>query len=106
MKRKVHSLIDKVYSLRNLELAWEKVKKNRGCQQALVQRMEPIFEPTLLGCNFGYRKGRSPHDAMRKVWRELQDGKVWIVDADLRQFFDTIPQQKLLDLVAEEISDG
>lgn len=167
MKRKVHSLIDKVYGRKNLELAWEKVKRNRGsagvdevsiaafearkdhylevlqqrlregtyqpkpvkrvemgksdggkrqlgiptifdrvCQQALVQRMEPIFEPTFLDCNFGYRKGRSPHQAMRQVWQELQAGKVWIVDADIRQFFDAIDQEKLIDRIAKEISDG
>jgi RNA-directed DNA polymerase len=166
-KKKVHSLIDKVFSRKNLELAWEKVKKNRGsagidevtiaqfearqefyldllhrklregtyrpqpvkrveipkseggvrklgipavldrvCQQALVQRMEPIFEPTFLDSAFGYRRGRSPHEAMRKVWRELNEGNVWIVDADLRQFFDTIDQEQLIDLIAEEISDG
>jgi len=166
-KKKVHSLIDKVFSRKNLELAWEKVKKNRGgagidevtiaqfearqedyldllhrkrrdgtyqpkpvkrveipkseggvrklgipsvldrvCQQALVQRMEPIFEPTFLDSSFGYRKGRSPHEAMRKVWRELNEGNVWRVDADLRQFFDTIEQEKLIDLIAEEIRDG
>jgi RNA-directed DNA polymerase len=166
-KKKVHSLIDKVFSRKNLELAWEKVKKNRGsagidevtiaqfearkeyhldllhrklrdgtyqpkpvkrveipkseggvrklgipsvldrvCQQALVQRMEPIFEPTFLDSSFGYRRGRSPHDAMREVWRELNEGNVWLVDADLRQFFDTIDQEKLIDLIAEEISDG
>ena len=166
-KPKVHSLIDKVYSRKNLELAWEKVKKNRGsagiddvtiaqfearkeeyldllhrklrdgtyrpkpvkrveipkadggvrklgipavldrvCQQALVQRMEGIFEPTFLDSSFGYRPGRSPHEAMRKVWQELNTGYSWIVDADLRQFFDTIDQEKLIDLIAEEISDG
>jgi group II intron reverse transcriptase/maturase len=166
-KNKVHSLIDKVFSRKNLELAWEKVKRNRGsagidevtigefeegkeyylellhrklregtyrpqpvkrvkipksdggvrklgipavmdrvCQQALVQRMEPIFEPTFADCSFGYRKGRSPHDAMRKVWRELSAGNSWIVDADLRQFFDTMDQERLTDLIAEEISDG
>ncbi|MFQ6024806.1 MAG: group II intron reverse transcriptase/maturase [Acidiferrobacterales bacterium] len=167
MKRKVHSLIDKVYSRKNLELAWEKVRKNHGsagvddvtiakfetckdhylgvlhhklregtyrpkpvkrveidksdggkrklgipaifdrvCQQALVQRMEPIFEPGFLECNFGYRKGRSAHGAMRKVWQELQAGKLWVVDADVRQFFDTVDQEKLVDLLAKEISDG
>jgi RNA-directed DNA polymerase len=166
-KKTVHSLIDKVFSRKNLELAWEKVKKNRGsagidevtiaqfearqefyldllhrklregtyrpqpvkrveipkseggvrklgipavldrvCQQALVQRMEPIFEPTFLDSAFGYRRGRSPHDAMRQVWGELNKGNVWIVDADLRQFFDTIDQEQLIDLIAEEISDG
>ena len=43
---------------------------------------------------------------MRKVWQDLNEGNVWIVDADLRQFFDTIDQEKLIDLIAEEISDG
>ena len=166
-KQKVHSLIDKVFSRKNLELAWEKVKKNRGsagiddvtiaafeerkedyldllhrklrdgtyqpkpvkrveigksdggirklgipavldrvCQQALVQRTGPIFEPTFLDSSYGYRPGRSPHEAMRKVWQELNAGYGWIVDADLRQFFDTIDQEKLIDLIAEEISDG
>jgi RNA-directed DNA polymerase len=166
-KQKVHSLIDKVFSRKNLELAWEKVKSNRGsagiddvsiaafearreyyldllhdklrdgtyqpkpvkrveipkaeggvrklgipavldrvCQQALVQRMEPIFEPMFLDSSFGYRRGRSPHDAMRKVWQELNAGCSWIVDADLHQFFDTIDQEKLIDFIAAEISDG
>jgi RNA-directed DNA polymerase len=166
-KQKVHSLIDKVFSRKNLELAWEKVKSNRGsagiddvsiaafearreyyldllhdklrdgtyqpkpvkrveipkaeggvrklgipavldrvCQQALVQRMEPIFEPMFLDSSFGYRRGRSPHDAMRKVWQELNAGCSWIVDADLHQFFDTIDQEQLIDLIAAEISDG
>jgi group II intron reverse transcriptase/maturase len=68
--------------------------------------MEPIFAPQFLDCSFGYREGRSPHDAMRKVWRELQAGDHWIVDADLRAYFDTIDQTKLVDLIAEEISDG
>jgi RNA-directed DNA polymerase len=166
-QRKVHSLIDKVYSRKNLECAWEKVRKNRGSagidevtiakfearkeyylnllhrklrdktyrpkpvkrveipkpegglrklgipavmdrvvQQALVQRMEGIFEVNFLDCSFGYRRGRSPHGAMRKVWRELNAGNFWVVDADLRQFFDTIDQEKLIDLIADEISDG
>jgi RNA-directed DNA polymerase len=78
----------------------------RVVQQALVQRMEPIFEPQFLDCSFGYRKGRSPHAAMRKVWQELSSGADWLVDADLRAFFDTIAQEQLIDLIAEEISDG
>lgn len=79
---------------------------DRGWQQALVQRMEPIFEPQFEDCSFGYRKGRSPHDAMRRVWQDLNAGNGWCVDADLRTFFDTIPQQRLVALIAEEISDG
>jgi group II intron reverse transcriptase/maturase len=79
---------------------------DRVVQQALVQKMAPIFEPLFAECSFGYRPGRSPHMAMRKVWREINEGNLWILDADLRSFFDSIDQNKLVDLVAEEISDG
>ena len=79
---------------------------DRVVQQALVQRMEPIFEPTFAEGSFGYRPGRSPHMAMRRVWRDINAGYIWVLDADLRQFFDTIDQEKLVDLIAEKISDG
>ena len=148
--KKVHSLIDKVYKRKNLEMAWERVKANRGsggvdgetletfeaqlsqqldrlqrelkentyqpqpvrqhpipkrdkpgeyrllgiptiydriCQQALLNRIEPIFEPVFDDASFGYRRGRSTKDALRKVWQEIQGGSEWIVDADLRDFF-------------------
>jgi RNA-directed DNA polymerase len=151
--KKVHSLIDKVYKRKNLEMAWERVKANRGsggvdgqtlkafgeqldpqlnrlqseltketykpqpvrqvpipkagkpgefrtlgvptiydrvCQQALLNRLEPIFEPVFDEANFGYRRGRSTKDAMRKVWREIQSGREWIVDADLKDFFGSV----------------
>jgi retron-type reverse transcriptase len=54
---------------------------DRVCQQALLNRLEPIFEPVLDDANFGYRRGRSTKDAMRKVWKEIQGGREWIVDA-------------------------
>jgi retron-type reverse transcriptase len=79
---------------------------DRVCQQALVQRMEPIVEPLFEDCSCGDRKGRAPHDAMRRGWQDLSAGYGWCVDADLRTFFDTIPQTRLVDLIAEKISDG
>jgi RNA-directed DNA polymerase len=167
--KKVHSLIDKVYKQKNLEMAWEKVKKNRGsggvdgqnleafemqldqqldrlhrelkedtyqplpvrqhpipkrdkpgeyrmlgiptiydrvCQQALLNRLEPIFEPIFDDANFGYRRGRSTKDALRKIWKEIQSGSEWIVDADLRDFFGSADHEKLLALVAQKVADG
>jgi RNA-directed DNA polymerase len=80
--------------------------KDRVCQQALKNRMEPIFEKTFNDCSFGYRPGRSPHDAMKKIWREIQRGNEWIVDGDLRDFFGTVDHERLLDMVAEQVSDG
>jgi retron-type reverse transcriptase len=44
--------------------------------------------------------------AMRKVWREINEGNLWILDADLRSYFDKIDQERLIGLIAEEISDG
>ncbi|MDI6791010.1 MAG: reverse transcriptase domain-containing protein, partial [Thermodesulfobacteriota bacterium] len=167
--RKVHSLVDKVYKMKNLELAWQKVRQNKGvggidgqsieafeeqlaanlsrlhqelknetyqpqpvrqkmipkpgqpgklrplgiptiydrvCQQALLNRLEPIFEPIFDDANFGYRKGRSAKDALRKVWKELGEGLEWIVDADLRDFFGSVDHEKLMTLVNQRISDG
>ena len=167
--KKVHSLIDKVYKRKNLEMAWEKVRANRGsggvdgqsleefsaqldqqldrlhrelkddvyqprpvrqeqipkggkpgeyrllgvptifdrvCQQALLKRLEPIFEPVFDEANFGYRRGRSTQDAMRKVWKEIQRGSEWIVEGDLKDFFGSVNHEKLLALVAQQIADG
>ena len=167
--RKVHSLMDKVYKRKNLEIAWERVKANRGaggvdgesieafderleerssrlheelrtdtyqpqpvrqaripkagqpgeyrplgiptiydrvCQQALLNRLEPIFEPVFDDANFGYRRGRSTKDALRKVWKEIEGGSEWIVDADLKDFFGSVEHEKLLTLVAQRVADG
>lgn len=79
---------------------------DRVCQQALKNRLEPIFEPMFNECSFAYRSGRSPHDAMRKIWHEIMDGNHWIVDADLRDYFGSVDQDKIIDMIAENISDG
>lgn len=76
------------------------------CQQALKNRLEPMFEPSFNGCSYGYRPGRSPHDALRKIWNELMQGYCWVVDADLRYYFGSVTQEKLINLVAEKVSDG
>src|SRR5258708_26289880 len=150
-KQKVHSLVDKVYSRKNLKLAWERVRANQGaggtdgvtigefeadldanlerlhrelrektyrpqavrrleipkrrtpgktrplgipsvydrvCQQALVNRLEPIFDKVFAPFSFGYRKGRKTADALAKSWREVEAGNEWIVAADLKGHFD------------------
>ncbi len=79
--------------------------RDRVCQQALLNRLEPIFEPVFDEANFGYRRGRSTKDAMRKVWKEIQSGRR-IVDADLKDFFGSLDHEKLLTLVAQRIADG
>lgn len=80
--------------------------RDRVCQQALKNRLEPIFEPEFSNSSFGYRPGRSTHQAMRKIYYEIMDGCEWVVDADLRDFFGTVHHERLIDMIAEKISDG
>jgi group II intron reverse transcriptase/maturase len=79
---------------------------DRVCQQALVNRLEPILEPVFDAASFGYRRGLSAKDALRKVWKEIEAGAEWIVDADLKDFFGSADRTKLLTLVSQRVSDG
>jgi RNA-directed DNA polymerase len=54
----------------------------------------------------GFRPGRGAKDALRRVDQLLNAGKVWVIDADLKAYFDTIPQEKLMKLLEEHIADG
>lgn len=78
---------------------------DRVCQQALVQVLAPIFEPTFREASFGYRPGRSAHMAMRRIWRQLGQAE-WIVDADISDFFGSLSHELLVDLVADRVADG
>jgi group II intron reverse transcriptase/maturase len=75
-------------------------------QQALLNRLEPIFEAVFDEANFGYRRGRSTHDALRKIWKEIRSGREWIVDADLKDFFGSVDHDKLLELVTQRVADS
>ncbi|WP_196799578.1 reverse transcriptase domain-containing protein [Verrucomicrobium sp. 3C] len=79
---------------------------DRVCQQALVNRLEPIFEVVFDPSSYGYRKGRKTTDALTKIWRELEAGNEWIVDADLKDFFGSVDHEKLMILVGKQIADG
>jgi len=79
---------------------------DRVCQQALLNRLEPIFEPLFDDSSFGYRPGRSAKDALRKMWREIEAGAEWSVDADLKDYFGSIDHDKLLTWVAQRVADG
>jgi len=79
---------------------------DRICQQALVNRLEPIFERIFDPSSFGYRKGRRTADALTKIWREIEAGSEWIVDADLKDYFGSVDHDKLLALVGKQIADG
>lgn len=79
--------------------------RDRVVQTALVHVIEPILDATFHDRSFGFRRGRSCHDALRVVEEKLDAGYVYVVDADLKGYFDTIPKDRLLDLVRSKISD-
>ncbi len=160
------SLIDKVYSLKTLNIAWEQVKSNKGSagidkvsiekfehkaqiylqeleqslkehsynpqpvkrvyipkaggkkrplgipvvkdrivQTAIKMVIEPIFEKEFLDMSYGFRPQRGCKDALRELEHLLKDGYLWVVDADLQSYFDTIPHDRLMSLLEMRISD-
>ena len=80
--------------------------ENRVVEMAVRQVIEPIFEQTFAEQSYGFRPGRGAKDALRRVQQLLDGGQVWIVDADVKGYFDNIPQDKLLAAVKEHVSDG
>ena len=80
--------------------------RDRVVQQALRQVLEPIWDPTFSPNSYGFRPGRSAHDAVSVIYDRLLQGYHWVVDADIQAFFDSIDHETLLDRVADRISDG
>lgn len=79
---------------------------DRMIQQAITQVLSPIVEPTFSEYSYGFRPKRSCEMAILKVLDTLNDGFNWIVDIDLENFFDKVPQDKLMSYVHEIINDG
>lgn len=164
---KWYSLMDKVYALRTLEAAWQRVQANAGAQgidrmsievfaanapryltelsqalrtgryepqavrrvnipkagggqrplgiptvkdrvvqAALKSVLEPIFENEFHESSYGFRPRRGCKDALREVQRQIDAGRVWVVDADLKSYFDTISHERLMGKLERRIADG
>lgn len=80
--------------------------RDRVVQTALLHVLEPIFEREFAEHSYGFRPNRGCKDALRRVATLLERGYRYVVDADLRSYFDTIPQARLRSRVAERVSDG
>jgi RNA-directed DNA polymerase len=80
--------------------------KDRVVQAALKMVIEPIFETQFRPGSFGFRPGLGCKDALREVDRLIREGHTHVVDADLKGYFDSIPHDRLMALVAGSISDG
>ena len=80
--------------------------KDRVVQMAVYLVLMPIFEADFHPRSFGFRPGRNAHQAVEGIREALRMGKTEVVDADLAQYFDTIPHRKLMRQVARRVSDG
>lgn len=79
--------------------------RDRVVQQATLLILEPIFESDFLDCSYGFRPGRSAHDALEEIRGHLQNGYQAVYDADLKSYFDTIEHGKLMACVGHRVSD-
>lgn len=79
---------------------------DRTIQAATKRILEPIFEQKFLACSFGFRPNRSAHMAIEQIRKDLKDGYLYVIDADIKTYFDSIPHNKLLELIKEEVVDS
>jgi RNA-directed DNA polymerase len=80
--------------------------RDRVVQTALLHVLEPIFDHTFAEDSYGFRRGRGCHHALERVEALLNEGYVYVVDADLKSYFDTIPKDRLMERVREKVSDS
>jgi group II intron reverse transcriptase/maturase len=78
---------------------------DRFIQQALLQVLQPRFDPSFSRHSYGFRPGRSAHDAVRQAQAYVQEGRCWVVDVDLEQFFDRVNHDVLMDRLGKRIED-
>ena len=78
---------------------------DRFIQQALNQVMQPVFDRDFSESSYGFRPGRSAHDALRAARAHVASGRRWVVDMDLEQFFDRVNHDILMSRVARKVKD-
>jgi len=78
---------------------------DRLIQQAMLQVLQPIFDPTFSDHSYGFRPGRRAHDAVKRAKRYVEEGFEWVVDIDLEKFFDKVNHDMLMARVARKVKD-
>jgi group II intron reverse transcriptase/maturase len=81
--------------------------EDKVLQRAVVMALEPIYEQDFLDCSYGFRPGRSAHQALAALWQQAMDlGGCWLVEVDIRKFFDTLDHAQLRSLLRQRVRDG
>lgn len=79
--------------------------RDKIVQQALVNLLNPLFEPEFLDCSYAYRQGRSALDAANKVQEYIQRGNIWVLETDIASFFDSLDHSILIKRIQKKIVD-
>jgi RNA-directed DNA polymerase len=82
------------------------IVRDRVAQEVIRSLLEPVFDPHFSDFSFGFRPGRNAHQAVETIIRYRKSGFCWVLDADIKAFFDNIPHELIIDLVAERVADG
>jgi RNA-directed DNA polymerase len=76
-------------------------------QRAVIMVLEPIYERDFLGCSYGFRPGRSAHQALADLWQQTMNmGGGWVLELDIRKFFDTLDHSRLREIIRQRVQDG
>lgn len=81
--------------------------EDKVLQRAVVMLLEPVYEQHFLDCSYGFRPGRSAHQALETTWRGLMRmGGGWVLDLDIKAFFDSVDKSKLQHMIRRRVNDG
>jgi group II intron reverse transcriptase/maturase len=81
--------------------------EDKVAQRAIVQLLEPIYEQDFLDCSYGYRRGRNAHQALQALRNGIMEQRgYWVLEVDVRKYFDSIPRARLREVLARRVSDG
>ena len=81
--------------------------EDKVLQRAIAMLLEPIYEHDFMDCSYGFRPGRSAHNALEDLWKEcMGSGVSWLLDVDIRSFFDTLDHRKLREIIGLRVRDG
>ena len=81
--------------------------EDKVAQRAIVMALEPVYEEDFLACSYGFRPGRSAHQALQDLRKAcMSQGLRWVLDVDIRKYFDSIPHHHLRSFLDQRVTDG